>query len=66
MGPEQRADYERQSQDLKLELKKWENKWAEGNKGKKPGRDAIKQNPEIGMPPPPIYGVSAELLLTAK
>jgi DNA replication regulator SLD2 len=50
MDTQTRAKYESQSQDLRADLKTWENDWAKSNRGKKPGRDDIKQNPDIGMP----------------
>jgi len=48
MNPEEMADYERQSQELRLDLKKWETEWAKRHEGKKPGRGDIKHNPDIG------------------
>lgn len=44
-----RAEYETQSQALRTELKQWESAWAKTHDGKKPSRDDIKQNPDIGM-----------------
>lgn len=49
MDTQTRAKYESQSQDLRADLKTWENDWAKTNRGKKPSRDDIKQNPDIGM-----------------
>lgn len=49
MDTQTRAKYESQSQDLRADLKTWENNWAKTNRGKKPSRDDIKQNPDIGM-----------------
>lgn len=51
MDGEARAAYESQSLQLRAELKKWENEWAAARGGKKPGRDDIKQNPDIGTSP---------------
>ncbi|KAK3384988.1 DNA replication/checkpoint protein [Podospora didyma] len=47
MDDKDRASYERLSQDLRAELKKWENDWASARGGRKPGRDDIKQNADI-------------------
>ncbi|KAK4100401.1 hypothetical protein N658DRAFT_567514 [Parathielavia hyrcaniae] len=44
-----RAAYEEQSLQLRTELKKWENDWAIAHDAKKPGRDDIKQNPDIAQ-----------------
>ncbi|KAL2259395.1 hypothetical protein VTK26DRAFT_6956 [Humicola hyalothermophila] len=49
MDEEARAAYESQSLQLRAALKKWENDWASAHGGKKPGRDDIKQNPEIAQ-----------------
>lgn len=49
MDQDERASYESQSQRLRAELKIWENKFAKTSNGKKPSRDDIKQNPDIGM-----------------
>lgn len=43
-----RQKYEAQSQELRIHLKQWETDWAAKHGGKKPGRDDIKQNAEIG------------------
>ena len=48
MDVEAQEAHEKQSHDLRLELKKWETKWAKNHNGKKPSRDDIKQNPDIG------------------
>jgi hypothetical protein len=48
MDGEARAAYESQSLQIRAELKKWESDWALASRGKKPGRDDIKQNPDIG------------------
>ncbi|KAK1829386.1 putative dna replication regulator sld2 protein [Podospora conica] len=47
MDAQTRAKYESQSQDLRVDLKTWENNWAKSHHGKKPSRDDIKQNPDI-------------------
>lgn len=51
MDVAERERYEKESQDLRVQLKTWENTWAKEHEGKKPSRDAIKQNPDIGMLP---------------
>ena len=56
MDADEREVYEKQSQDLRLELKKWETQWARDHKGKKPSRNDIKQNPDIGKEPWPFVG----------
>lgn len=48
MDERARLAYEDQSLKLRAELKQWEGDWASANGGKKPGRDHIKQNPDIG------------------
>ncbi|KAF4469354.1 DNA replication regulator SLD2 [Fusarium albosuccineum] len=47
MDDKTKAEYESQSQQLRVDLKQWENDWAKAHKGKKPGRDDIKANQEI-------------------
>ncbi|KAM0549138.1 hypothetical protein ACHAPJ_009593 [Fusarium lateritium] len=42
-----RAEYESQSQQLRVDLKAWETDWAKTHEGKKPGRGDIKANEEI-------------------
>ncbi|TEA15062.1 DNA replication regulator SLD2 [Colletotrichum sidae] len=49
MDDQTRAEYESQSQTLRLELKSWESSWAKSHDGKKPGRDDIKSNPDIAQ-----------------
>lgn len=49
MDDQTKADYESQSQKLRAELKSWETWWAKSHDGKKPGRDDIKRNADIGM-----------------
>ncbi|KAB5533650.1 DNA replication regulator SLD2 [Coniochaeta sp. 2T2.1] len=44
-----RAEYESKSQALRAELKQWETSWAKTHDGKKPSRDDIKNNPDIGQ-----------------
>ena len=45
-----RTEYETKSQAIRAELKQWETSWAKTHDGKKPSRDDIKQNPDIGIP----------------
>ncbi|KAF4972905.1 hypothetical protein FZEAL_9485 [Fusarium zealandicum] len=47
MDDSTKAEYESQSQQLRLDLKNWETGWANAHKGKKPGRGDIKANHEI-------------------
>ncbi|KAK4154296.1 DNA replication regulator sld2 [Chaetomidium leptoderma] len=47
MDDQARAAYEDQSLQLRAELKQWEGDWAIAHGGKKPGRDHIKQHPDI-------------------
>lgn len=49
MDEQQKASFEAQSQQLRAELKTWETSWAQTHDGKKPGRDDIKRNEDIGM-----------------
>ncbi|TPX18179.1 uncharacterized protein E0L32_002688 [Thyridium curvatum] len=49
MDVAERERYEKESQDLRVQLKTWENTWAKEHEGKKPSRDAIKQNPDIAQ-----------------
>lgn len=49
MDGQDRAVYEEQSVQLRADLKQWEGDWAVAHAGKKPGRDDIKQNPNIGQ-----------------
>lgn len=51
MEESERHKYEAQSQDLRVALKQFENDWANKNEGRKPPREAIKENPIIGMTP---------------
>ena len=48
MDDRARAAYEGQSLQLRADLKQWEGDWATAHAGRKPGRDDIKQNPDIG------------------
>lgn len=48
MDDKMKLEYEAQEQDLRLELKAWEVDWSNTHDGKKPPRDAIKANPDIG------------------
>ncbi|RGP68165.1 DNA replication regulator sld2 [Fusarium longipes] len=47
MDEDTRAEYESQSQQLRIDLKTWETDWAKSHDGKKPGRENIKANPDI-------------------
>lgn len=49
MDDTERQRYAAQSTDIRVQLKQWENDFAKDHHGKKPGRDDIKGNPEIGM-----------------
>ena len=49
MDTQQQASFEAQSQQLRADLKTWETLWAKSHDGKKPGRDDIKRNEDIGM-----------------
>ncbi|WQF78427.1 Putative DNA replication/checkpoint protein [Colletotrichum destructivum] len=49
MDDRTRADYEAESQKLRVELKSWETSWAKSHDGKKPGRDDIKRNTDIAQ-----------------
>ncbi|KAG5926837.1 hypothetical protein E4U42_002915 [Claviceps africana] len=42
-----RAEYDEKSKELRAELKRWENEWAQTHDGKKPERQDIKDNAEI-------------------
>ncbi|KAJ4269692.1 DNA replication regulator sld2 [Fusarium torreyae] len=44
-----RAEYESQSQQLRVDLKAWETNWAKTHEGKKPGRGDIKANEDIAL-----------------
>ncbi|KAL2157025.1 hypothetical protein VTH06DRAFT_8315, partial [Thermothelomyces fergusii] len=73
MDEQARAAYESQCLQLRAELKKWESDWATAHAGNKPGRDDIKQRPDIAhkykqynklrdilagkLPPPPSGAV---------
>ncbi|EFX00937.1 DNA replication regulator sld2 [Grosmannia clavigera kw1407] len=46
---EERAKYEAESQQLRLDLKTWETEWARDHDGAKPGRADIKQHSEIAQ-----------------
>ena len=48
MDEQRKADYESKSLELRAELKLFEGEWAQKHDGKKPSREAIKQNPDIG------------------
>jgi hypothetical protein len=55
MDDQARAAYEDESLQLRAELKTWEGEWASAHGGKKPGRQDIKQNPDIGSPDHPPF-----------
>ncbi|KAG5935784.1 hypothetical protein E4U53_000356 [Claviceps sorghi] len=42
-----KAEYDEKSKDLRAELKRWENEWAQTHDGKKPQRQDIKDNADI-------------------
>ncbi|KAJ4409686.1 Dynein regulatory complex subunit 4 [Neurospora sp. IMI 360204] len=50
MDEQRKSEYESQSLQLRAELKQFEGEWAQKHDGKKPSREAIKQNPDIGIP----------------
>ena len=43
-----RSRYEAKSAELRADLKTWETEWATSHSGSKPGREDIKNNPDIG------------------
>ncbi|KAK0625234.1 DNA replication/checkpoint protein [Bombardia bombarda] len=49
MDDHEKAKYESQSQQLRLELKIWESDWAHTHDGRKPARHDIKQNADIAQ-----------------
>ena len=49
MEAEEREKLQKQSANLRQELKVWEREFAAANGGRKAGRDDIKQHPCIGM-----------------
>lgn len=57
MDDKLKAEYEAQSLELKLQLKAWEVEWTEAHEGKKPSRDAIKSNPDIGTSTAMLFGL---------
>jgi DNA replication regulator SLD2 len=48
MNGQEKAELESQSQLIRSELKAWESQWSSTHDGKKPGREDIKNNPDIG------------------
>ena len=48
MNDEEREEWTRKSNTLRLELKAWEKEFAAANKGQKASRDDIKKNPGVG------------------
>ncbi|POR38872.1 DNA replication regulator SLD2 [Tolypocladium paradoxum] len=49
MNGETKSHYEAKSKELRADLKRWENDWADDHGGTKPGRQDIKDNPEIAQ-----------------
>jgi DNA replication regulator SLD2 len=43
-----KTKYTVKSTELRADLKRWETDWAQSHDGKKPGRDDIKRNVDIG------------------
>lgn len=43
-----KKEYEARAQKVRADLKQWEGDWAKAHDGKKPGREDIKSNPDIG------------------
>ncbi|KAL6914383.1 hypothetical protein FSHL1_012056 [Fusarium sambucinum] len=62
MDEETRAQYENQSQQLRIDLKTWETEWAKSHDGQKPGRGDIKANKDIGKFPDPQYNKVRDIL----
>jgi hypothetical protein len=48
MTDEERAELTEKSNTLRIELKKWEKRFASANNGHKASREDIKANPDIG------------------
>ena len=48
MNDEEREEWVKRSNVLRLELKAWEKEFATANESRKASRDDIKKNPEIG------------------
>ncbi|KAF5137250.1 DNA replication regulator SLD2 [Metarhizium anisopliae] len=49
MDDETRSRYENKAKDLRTELKAWESEWAQAHGRSKPGRQDIKDNPDIAQ-----------------
>ncbi|KAH7322788.1 DNA replication/checkpoint protein [Stachybotrys elegans] len=49
MDDSEKALYEAKFNDLRADLKKWENEWAKTHNGSKPGREDIKRNDDIAQ-----------------
>ncbi|GAO19206.1 uncharacterized protein UV8b_05143 [Ustilaginoidea virens] len=47
MDEDTKAAYENKCQEIRAELKRWENDWTQTHDGSKPGRQDIKDNPDI-------------------
>lgn len=50
MNEELSVLYQAKAKDLRAHLKSWEGDWARSHDGNKPGRQDIKNNPDIGRP----------------
>jgi DNA replication regulator SLD2 len=48
MDEKAKREYEARAQRVRVDLKQWEGDWAKTHGGKKPGREDIKNNPDIG------------------
>ena len=53
MDDETKSLYEAKARDLRADLKRWESSWALTHGGK-PGRQDIKDNPDIGAASLPV------------
>jgi hypothetical protein len=61
MDEKTKTEYEAKSKELRASLKKWESEWAGSHQGSKPGRQDIKNNPEIGT-----EGTASRIRLSVK
>lgn len=57
MNEELTVLYEAKAKDLRAHLKTWENDWARTHRGSKPGRQDIKDTPDIGRLTPVHIGI---------
>lgn len=48
MEEKAKKEYEARAQKVRADLKQWEGDWAKTHDGKKPGREDIKNSPDIG------------------